>query len=91
MWGSGFYRSKGFERDKGWWQEGAEDTGMWLTRKILPTRWRLDMRVGLIAVVLCVSACSGPGASTSNPSGLSPEGGSAGPMISGDGDGGSGM
>jgi hypothetical protein len=55
------------------------------------TRWNRVMRVLLVALVLCVAACTGPGHSGSAPSAYSPEGGRAGPKLSGNGNGGSGM
>jgi hypothetical protein len=55
------------------------------------TWWKHVIQVLLVVLVLCVSACTGPGHSTSAPSPHSPEGGHAEPMLSGDGNGGSGM
>jgi hypothetical protein len=57
----------------------------------LRTCWNHVIRVVLIAVVSCVSACTTLGHSSSNPSTHSPEGGHAGLMLSGDVNGGSGM
>jgi hypothetical protein len=68
-----------------------EDTTMWRTWNTLPAGWTYVMRVTLVAVVLFVAACTGPGHSSSVPSAHSPEGGLAGPLTSGNGDGGSGM
>jgi hypothetical protein len=54
--------------------------------------WRNHLMRGvLVALVLCMSACTAPGHSGSAPSAHSPEGGRAGPVLSGDGNGGSGM
>jgi hypothetical protein len=64
---------------------------MWPTWNTLPPAWTYVMRVVLIAVVLFVAACTGPAHSNSAPSAHSPERGHAGPMLSGDGDDGSGM
>jgi hypothetical protein len=54
----------------------------------VPTWWKHVMRVVLIAVVLCVSACTTPGRSSSTPGALSPDGGQAGAVGSGNGGGG---
>jgi hypothetical protein len=61
------------------------------TRKPIYTHWYHVVRVLLITLVLCVSACTGPGHSTSVPSAHSREGGRAGPKLSGNGNGRSGM
>jgi hypothetical protein len=53
---------------------------MWPIWKGFPTWWNHLMQVLLLAVVLCISACTAPGHSRSTPSALSPEGGSAGPQ-----------
>jgi hypothetical protein len=64
---------------------------MWRTWNTSATWWHHRSRVVLVALAVCVSACTGPGHSSSAPSGHSPEGGYAEPMLSEDGDGGSGM
>jgi hypothetical protein len=61
------------------------------TRETLPTWWNHLMWVGLGILLLCISACATPGHSLSNPSAPSTDGGLAGPLTSGDGDGSSGM
>jgi hypothetical protein len=54
--------------------------------------WRTHViRVVLIAVAWCVSACTILGPPSSNPSAIPPDGGYAGTTNSGNGDGGSGM
>jgi hypothetical protein len=54
--------------------------------------WRSHLiRVLVVALAFCVSACTGPGDSSSAPSAHSPEGGHTGPLFSGNGNGGSGM
>jgi hypothetical protein len=62
-----------------------EETGMWPTWNTVFTCWKHSMRVGLIAVVVCVSACSGPGRPGSTPAAHSPDAGQAGAAASGDG------
>jgi hypothetical protein len=64
---------------------------MWPTWNTLPAGWPYVMRIVLVAVVLCVSACTTLGHSSSNPSTHSSEAGHAGPKLSGNGNGGSGM
>jgi hypothetical protein len=64
---------------------------MWQTWNTSATWWLHRTWVVLAALALCMSACTGPGHSRSAPSAHSPEVGHAGPMLSGDGDGGSGM
>jgi hypothetical protein len=64
---------------------------MWQTWNTSSTGWYYALRVMLVAGVLFVSACTGPGHSSSVPSAHSPEGSRAEPMLSGDGDSGSGM
>jgi hypothetical protein len=61
------------------------------TWNTLHTWWNHVIRVVLIAVVSCVSACTTLGYSSSNPSAHSPEADHAGPKLSGNGNGGSGM
>jgi hypothetical protein len=61
---------------------------MWPTWNTVRTWWHHVMLLVLVAVVLCVSACTTPGRSSSTPAALSPEGGLTGPMIQGDGNGG---
>jgi hypothetical protein len=61
------------------------------TWNTLSTWWKYRTRVVLVALALWVSACTGPGHSTSAPSAHSPEGGQARPKLSGNGNGGSGM
>ena len=58
---------------------------MWHTWITFPRRWRHVIRMVLVAVVVCVSACSGPGRSGSTPAALSPDAGQAGAAGSGDG------
>jgi hypothetical protein len=41
----------------------------------IPTRWNRVMRVLMVALVLCVSACTTPGGSSSTPAGQPAEGG----------------
>jgi hypothetical protein len=53
--------------------------------------WNHRTWVVLVAPASCVSARTGPGHSSSAPSAHSPEGGRAGPKLSGNGDGGNGM
>jgi hypothetical protein len=57
----------------------------------LRTWWNHVMRVLLVALVLCASACTGPGRSTSEPSAMPPDGGYAGMTNSEKGDSDSGM
>jgi hypothetical protein len=57
------------------------------TWNTVPTWWKHVMRVVLVAMVLCVSACTTPGRSGSTPAALPPEGGYAGPPDSGNGGG----
>jgi hypothetical protein len=64
---------------------------MWPTWNTLAAGWTDVMRVVLVAVVVFVAACTGRAHSSSAPSGHAPEGGRAGPLTSGDGDGGDGM
>jgi hypothetical protein len=64
---------------------------MWPTWNLLPARWPYVMRVMMVSLALSVSACTAPGHSSSGPAAHSPDGGLAGPLTSGDGDGGSGM
>jgi hypothetical protein len=47
----------------------------------LPAGWTHVMRVVLVAVVLCMSACTTPGGSRSTPSGQPPEGGQVRPGV----------
>jgi hypothetical protein len=54
---------------------------MWYTWNTLPTGWKHIMRVVLVAVVLCVAACTTLGGSSSTPSGQPPEGGQVGPRV----------
>jgi hypothetical protein len=61
------------------------------TANTLPAGWTYLMRVMMVSLALLVSVCTAPGHSSSTPSAHSPEGGRAGPMIQGDGDGGDGM
>jgi hypothetical protein len=63
-------------------------TQLWNTSS---TWWNDLTRAVLVALALCVSACTGPGYSTSVPAAHSPEGGHAEPMPSGNGNGGNGM
>jgi hypothetical protein len=58
---------------------------MWPT---VPTWWNHVIRVMLVILLLFVSACTAPGHSRSNPSAHSLDGGLAGPLTSGNGDGG---
>jgi hypothetical protein len=58
------------------------------TLNTLPAWWNRVMRVALVFMVLLVSACTGPGHSSSNPTGMPPEGGYAGPKDSSNGGGG---
>jgi len=58
---------------------------MWPTWNTLPTGWTHAMRVGLVFMVLCMSACTALSHSSSNPSGMPSEGGYAGPKDSGNG------
>jgi hypothetical protein len=64
---------------------------MTLTWNSTRTWWNRARQMLLVALVLCVSACTTLGHSNSAPSAHSPEGGHEGPKLSGDGDGGSGM
>jgi uncharacterized protein YbdZ (MbtH family) len=64
-----------------------EEAAMWPTWKALPAGWTYVMRVVLVSTALCVSACSAPGHSISNPSGMPSEGGYAGPKDPGNGNG----
>jgi hypothetical protein len=64
---------------------------MWHTWIAFPRWWHHVIWVVFVAVVICVSACSGPGRSGSTPAALSPDAGQAGTVGSGDGDGGNGM
>ena len=59
----------------------SEETDMWHRWNTVPTWWKHVMRVVLIAVVLCVSACATPGGSSSTPPGQPPAGGQAGPRM----------
>jgi hypothetical protein len=56
---------------------------MWPTWNTLPTGWTHAMRVVLVFMVLCMSACTALSHSNSNPSGIPSEGGNAGPKDSG--------
>ena len=58
---------------------------MWPTWNTVFTWWKHGMRVGLIAAVVCVSACAAPGRSGSTPAALSPDSGQTGSVGSGDG------
>jgi hypothetical protein len=62
-----------------------EETGMWPTWNTVFRWWKHGMQVGLIAAVVCVSACAAPGRSGSTPAALSPDAGQAGAVGSGDG------
>jgi hypothetical protein len=64
---------------------------MWPTGNIVSTWWQHARRVVVISAVVCFFGCNSPGRSSSTPGALSPDGGQAGPMIQGDGDGGNGM
>jgi hypothetical protein len=57
------------------------------TWNMLPVGWTLMLRVGVVAIALCVSACTAPGHSRSNPSGIASDGGYAGPKDAGNGNG----
>ena len=48
---------------------------MWKPWNSVPTWWKHVMRVVVVAVVLCVSACTTPNGSSSNPSGQPRDGG----------------
>jgi hypothetical protein len=52
-----------------------EETSMWQPWNTVRTWWKHVMRVVVVAVVVCVSACTTPTGSSSNPSGQPPEGG----------------
>jgi len=60
---------------------------MWQTWKIVPTWWKYVMGVVLVAVVLCGSACTAPGRSSSTPSAQPTEGERAGSRSQGNGGG----
>jgi hypothetical protein len=47
---------------------------MWPALKVLPVWWTRVMLVVLVSVVCFISACTGPGHSSSAPSAHSPEG-----------------
>jgi hypothetical protein len=64
---------------------------MWPTGNIVSPWWQHARRVVVISAVMCIFGCSGPSRSSSTPAALFPDGGQAGPMIQGDGDGGNGM
>jgi hypothetical protein len=51
---------------------------MWPTRITFAQWWHRVIRVGFVAVVVCASACSGPGGAGSTPATRSPDGGQAG-------------
>ena len=61
---------------------------MWPTLNTVPVWWNRVMWVALLFMVLLVSACTAPGHSGTNPTGMPPEGGYAGPKDSGNGGGG---
>jgi hypothetical protein len=61
---------------------------MWPTWNTLPAGWTHAMRVVLVFVALCMSACTALSHSSSNPSDMPSDRGYVGPMIQGDGDGG---
>jgi hypothetical protein len=48
---------------------------MWHRWNTVPTWWKHVMQVVLVGVVVCVSACTTPGGSSSTPAGQPPEGG----------------
>jgi hypothetical protein len=58
---------------------------VWPTGHTIPTGWTHAMRVGLVCMVLCLSACTALSHSSSNPSGMRSEGDYAGPKDSGNG------
>jgi hypothetical protein len=58
---------------------------MWPTWNTVFTWWRHVIWVVFVAVVVCMSACSGPGRSGSTPAALSPDAGQAVTVGSGDG------
>jgi hypothetical protein len=60
---------------------------MWPIWNTVPTRWPHVIRVTVVAVALCVSACTGPGHSTPTPSANPSEGGYAEPKSQGNGGG----
>jgi len=68
-------RSKALAQEMGRGRGDQEDTRMTQTWNALCTWWNHVIGVLLAALVLCVSACTGPGHSSSVPSTHSPEGG----------------
>jgi hypothetical protein len=64
---------------------------MWSTRNMFPAGWTYLMRVMMVSLAFSVSACTASSQSRWTPSAHSPEGGHGGPMIQGNGNGGSGM
>jgi hypothetical protein len=64
---------------------------MWPTGKTMSRWWQYARWVVVLSAGVCMLGCGGPGHSSSMPAGLSPDGGQAGPMIQGDGNGGNGM
>jgi hypothetical protein len=67
-----------------------EDTGMWQIWNTSMIWWHHMMRVVLVSALLCVSACTTPGRSSSTPTQPSP-GAQMVPQLQGEGDGGNGM
>jgi hypothetical protein len=68
-------------------EEYWEEIAMWPTWNSVSTRWHHILRVMVVSVALCVSACTGPGHSSSTPSANPSLGGYAGPKDSGNGNG----
>jgi hypothetical protein len=48
---------------------------MWHRGNTVPTWWKHVMRMVLVGVVLCMSACTTPGGSSSTPAGQPADGG----------------
>jgi hypothetical protein len=83
--GSSEVSASNMRRDEG--TGHPEELAMQPTWNTLPVGWTYMMRVVLVSIALFVSACTAPGHSISNPSGIPSEGGYAGPKGSGNGDG----